>query len=51
MPGMSEGLHAKMSALARRKSTSTSSYFGLRVELTLNALPSRVVGSRGTSFV
>jgi hypothetical protein len=39
---MSEGLHAKMSALARRKSTSTASYFGLRVELTLNALPSGV---------
>jgi hypothetical protein len=28
-----------MSALARRKSTSTTSYFGSRVELTLNALP------------
>jgi hypothetical protein len=35
---MSEGLHAKMSALARRKSTSTTYYFGSRVELTLNAL-------------
>jgi hypothetical protein len=37
---MSEGLHAKMSALARRKSMSTTSYFGPRVELTLNTLPS-----------
>jgi hypothetical protein len=47
MPGISEGLHAKMSALARRKSMSTSSYFGSRVELTLNALAlggSRVEG-------
>jgi hypothetical protein len=67
MPGISEGLHAKMSALARRKSTSTTSYFGSRVELTLNALPSGAegsmvemtlnalpsgaVGSRGTSLV
>jgi hypothetical protein len=44
MPGISEGLHVKMSALEQRKSTSTTSYFGSRVELTLNALPSR--GSR-----
>jgi hypothetical protein len=35
-----QGLHAKMLALARRKSMSTTSYFGSRVELTLNALPS-----------
>jgi hypothetical protein len=48
IPGMSEGLHAKMSALARRKSMSTTFYFGLRVELTLNALPSGAAGSRGT---
>jgi hypothetical protein len=47
MPGMFEGLHAKMSALARRKSTSTTSYFRLRVELTLNALPLGAAGSRG----
>jgi hypothetical protein len=51
MPGISEGLHAKMSALARRKSTSTTSYFGSRVELTLNALPLGAAGSRGTSLV
>jgi hypothetical protein len=37
MPGISEGLHTKMSALARRKSTSTTSYFESRVELSLNA--------------
>jgi hypothetical protein len=40
MPGISEGLHAKMSVLVWRKSTSTTSYFGLRVELTLNTLSS-----------
>jgi hypothetical protein len=40
-----------MSALARRKSTSTTSYLGSRVELTLNALPSGEEGSRGTSLV
>jgi hypothetical protein len=51
MPDMYEGLHAKMSTLARRKLTSTNSYFGSRVELTLNALPSGAAGSRGTSFV
>jgi hypothetical protein len=33
MPSISEGLHAKLSAFARRKSTSTTSYFGSRVEL------------------
>jgi hypothetical protein len=48
---MSEGLHAKMSVLAWRKSTSTTSYFGSRVELILNGLPSGVARSRGTSFV
>jgi hypothetical protein len=50
MPGMSEGLRTKMSALARRKLTSTTSYFGSSVELTLNALPSGAAGSRGTSL-
>jgi hypothetical protein len=50
MPGIFERLHAKMSALAWRKSTSTTSYFGSRVELTLNALPSAAAVSRGTSF-
>jgi hypothetical protein len=51
MPGMSEGLQAKMPALPQRKSTSTTSYFESRVELTLNVLPSGATGSRGTSFV
>jgi hypothetical protein len=32
MPGVSEGLHAKMSVLARRKSMSTTSYFRSRVD-------------------
>jgi hypothetical protein len=50
MPGISEVLHAKMSALARRKSTSTTSYFGPRVELALNALPSGAAGSRGRGW-
>jgi hypothetical protein len=40
MPGIFKGLHAKMSALAWRKSTSTTYYFESRVELTLSALPS-----------
>jgi hypothetical protein len=48
---MFEGLHAKMSALARRKSTITTSYFGSRVELILNVMPSGETGSRGTYFV
>jgi hypothetical protein len=51
MPDIFEGHHVKMSALARRKSTSTTSYFGSRVELTRNTLPSRAVASRGTSLV
>jgi hypothetical protein len=36
MAGISEGLHAKMSALARRMSTSTTSYFESTVVLTQN---------------
>jgi hypothetical protein len=48
MPGMFEGLHAKMSVLAQRKSTSITSYFGSTVELTLNVLPSGAAGSKGT---
>jgi hypothetical protein len=51
LPGISERLHTKMSALAWRKSTSTTSYFGSRVELALNVLPSGAAGSRGTSLV
>jgi len=51
MPGMSEGLHAKMSALARRKPTSTTSYLLSRVALTCNALSSERFGSRGTFLI
>ena len=40
MPGISEGLHAKMLALARRKSTSTTSYLLSRVAMIFSALPS-----------
>jgi hypothetical protein len=50
MLGISEGLHAKMSALAWRKSTSTTSYFGSRVELTLNVLPSGASRVEGHPF-
>jgi hypothetical protein len=46
---MSEGLHAKMSPLAWRKSTSTTSYFESMVELALNALPSG--GSRVEGYL
>ena len=37
MPSMSEGLHANISAFARRKSMSTASYLLSRVALTLSA--------------
>jgi hypothetical protein len=50
MPGMSEGLHAKTSAFARRKSTSTAPYLGSSPEpirICLEALP---LGSRGTTL-
>ena len=51
MPGMSEGLHANMSAFVLRKLTSTASYLGSRLELILNALPSVTSGLRKTSLV
>jgi len=51
MPGMSEGLYANTSLFARRKSTSTGSYLGSKLELILNALPSEASGSRKTSLV
>ena len=51
MSGMSEGLHANMSAFVRRKSTSTTSYLGSRLELILNALPSEALGLREMSLV
>jgi len=49
MLGMSKGLHANMSVFARRKSTSTASYLGLRLVLTLNALPSGSLRLRAMS--
>ena len=51
MPFMSEGLHTNTSAFARRKSMSTASYMGSRLELILNALPSVASVSRKMSFV
>jgi len=39
-----EGLHANTSAFARRKSTSTASNLGSRLELIINALPLEVLG-------
>ena len=48
---ISEGLHAKMSALARRKSTSTTSYLPSRVALICNALSLGPFGSRGTFLI
>jgi hypothetical protein len=50
MSGMSEGLHAKASTFARRKSTSTASYLGPSPEpirICSEALP---LGSRGTTL-
>ena len=51
MPGMSEGLHANMSAFARRKSMSTTSYLGLRSALIISTLSSEPLGSSGIFFV
>jgi hypothetical protein len=47
MTGISEGLHAKMSMFARRKSTITVSYLGSRVALMLNAFSLWVGGVEG----
>jgi hypothetical protein len=46
MPGMSEGLHAKISAFAQRKSTSTASYLGSSSEPILTFLLASLLGSR-----
>ena len=51
MPGMSEGLHAKMSLLARRKSTSTLSYLEESVAPMRTTLPSKLLESMRTSLV
>jgi hypothetical protein len=50
MSGMSEGLHAKISAFARRKSTSTASYLGSSSEPTLTFLPASLLGLRETDL-
>jgi hypothetical protein len=50
MPGMSEGLHAKTSAFARRKSTSTASYLGFSSEPILTFLLASLLGSRETDL-
>jgi hypothetical protein len=50
MPGMSEGLHAKISAFAWRKSTSTASYLGSSSEPILTFLPVSLLGSRETDL-
>jgi hypothetical protein len=47
MPGMSEGLHAKTSVFARRKSTSTASYLGSSSEPIRICLEASSLGSRG----
>jgi hypothetical protein len=50
MPGMSEGLHAKMLAFARRKSMSTTSYLGSSSEPIRICLEASPLGSRGTDL-
>jgi hypothetical protein len=48
--GMSEGLHAKTSAFARRKSTSTASYLGSSSEPIRTCLEASLLASRGTDL-
>jgi hypothetical protein len=50
MSGMSEGLHAKTSAFARRKSTSTASYLGSSSEPIRICLEASLLGLRGTDL-
>ena len=47
MPGMSEGLHAKMSLLAQRKSVSVLSYLEESMVPMRTTLPSELLGLRG----
>jgi hypothetical protein len=47
MPGMSEGLHAKISAFARRKSMGTASYFGVELGADPDFLAGIVAGVEG----
>jgi hypothetical protein len=51
MPGMSKGLHAKISAFSRMKSTSTASYLGSSLEPILTFLPASLLGSRETDLI
>ena len=51
MPGMSESFHAKMSLLARRKSTSALSYLEESVVPMRTTLPLEPLGSIRTSLV
>ena len=50
MPGISEGFHAKMSLLSRRKSTSTLSYSEESAVLIQTFFPSELLGSKRTSL-
>jgi hypothetical protein len=50
MSGMSEGLHAKTSAFARREPTSTASYLGSSPEPIWICLEASPLGSRGTAL-
>ena len=50
MPGISEGFHAKMSLLSRRKSTSALSYSGESAVPIRTFLPSELLGSKRTSL-
>ena len=50
MPGISEGFHAKMSLLARRKSTSALSYAEESAVPMRTVLPSELLGSTRTSL-
>ena len=51
MLGMSEGLHANMSAFAQRKSMSTAFYLGSRLVLIVSTLSLDLLGSSGIFFV
>ena len=50
MPGISEGFHAKMSLLSRRKSTSALSYLDESVVPMRTVLPSELLGSMRISL-
>jgi hypothetical protein len=50
MPGMSKGLHAKILAFVRRKSTGTASYLGSSSEPILTCLLAVVAGVERDGF-